>query len=61
MNIKELNGFKNFVLIQDEIIKKNDKEYADMLLYYLRNFQEIINNKKSRKTQRKVKFNPEGK
>ena len=61
MNIKELNGFKKFVLIQDEIIKKNDKEYADMLLYYLRNFQEIINNKKSRKTQRKVKFNPVGK
>ena len=61
VNIKELNGFKKFVLIQDEIIKKNDKEYADMLLYYLRNFQEIINNKKSRKTQRKVKFNPEDK
>ena len=48
MNIEELNGFKKISLIKDELIKKHGNDYAEMLIHYLNNFEEIINNKKGR-------------
>ena len=47
-NIEELNGFKKISLIKDELIKKHGNDYAEMLIHYLNNFEEIINNKKGR-------------
>ena len=48
LNIEELNGFKKISLIKDELIKKHGNDYAEMLIHYLNNFEEIINNKKGR-------------
>ena len=48
LNIEELNGFKKISLIKDELIKKHGNDYVEMLIHYLNNFEEIINNKKGR-------------
>ena len=48
LNIEELNGFKKISLIKDEFIKKHGNDYVEMLIHYLNNFEEIINNKKGR-------------
>lgn len=50
--IEELDGLKCFKEIKNEI--SIEKEYIDLLEYYLKNFERIINNKKPRKS-RKVK------
>ena len=50
-----LKGLKSFKDIKKEIInsnKEDDFEYFDILEYYLKNYEEIINNQRSRK-QRK--------
>ena len=51
-NIEELNGFKKISLIKDEFIKKHGNDYVEMLIHYLNNFEEIINNKKGRNRRR---------
>jgi hypothetical protein len=53
-DIELFKGFKQFSSIKDEVIRKNGKEYADMLLDYLKNFKEKINKKKARKPKKKV-------
>ena len=53
-DIELFQGFKLFSSIKDEVIKKNGKEYADILLDYLKNFKEKINKKKARKPKKKV-------
>ena len=50
----ELNGFKKFSSIKGIIEQKQGKEYVDLLLYYFKNFKEIINNKKPRKMNKKA-------
>ena len=55
-DIELFQGFKQFSSIKEEIIKKNDKEYADMLLDYLKNFKEKINNKRARKSKKKIEI-----
>ena len=47
--IKELDGFTTFESIKDSILKKQGKDYVELLEYYLNNFEEIINKKKARK------------
>ena len=49
---EELNGFKKISLIKDELIKKHGNDYVEMLIHYLNNFEEIINNKKGRNRRR---------
>ena len=51
--INELSGFKRISDIKEELINKQGKEYVDMLIYYLKNFQEIINKKQARKNKTK--------
>ena len=53
-DIELFQGFKLFSSIKDEVIKKNGKEYADILLDYLKNFKEKINKKKARKPKKKM-------
>ena len=50
-----LNGLKSFKDIKNEIIndhKEEDVEYSDILEYYLKNYEQIINNKRSRKPKK---------
>ena len=50
-----LNGLKSFKDIKNEIIndhKEEDVEYCDILEYYLKNYEQIINNKRSRKPKK---------
>ena len=49
-NIEELNGLKTI----DEVLKQydNDLDYKTCLDYYLKNFEIIINNKKSRNSKK---------
>ena len=50
-----LNGLKCFKDIKNEIIKKikeDEVEYYDILEYYLKNYEELLNNKRSRKQQK---------
>lgn len=53
--IDELNDFKKFSSIKEAIEQKQGKEYVDLLWHYFKNFKEIINNKKSRKMNKKKK------
>jgi hypothetical protein len=48
-NNEKLNGFIKFSTIKESILKKHEKRYIDAFIYFLRNFKEIINNKRSRK------------
>ena len=52
--IKELDGFIKFSSLEEKIKNKHGKSYVDLMLYYLKGFQEIINNKKPRKIHKKV-------
>ena len=52
--IKELEGFIKFSSLEEKIKNKHGKSYLDLMIYYLKGFQEIINNKKSRKIHKKV-------
>ena len=51
--IDELNGFIRISSIKEDLIKEHGEEYANILIYYLENFEEIINNKKERKPRKK--------
>ena len=52
--INELDGFIKFSSLEENIKNKHGKSYVDLMLYYLKGFQEIINNKKPRKIHKKV-------
>ena len=54
---KELEGLKCFNEIKYDILKqctKDGEEYIETLDYYLKNFEEIINNKKPRKSRKLI-------
>ena len=56
----ELKGLKRFNDIKNEIVEKyreDGEEYIDTLFYYLKNYEEIINNKKARKPRKTNKLN----
>ena len=55
--IKELDGFIKFSSVEEKIKNKHGKSYVDLMIYYLKGFQEIINNKKPRKIHKKVEEN----
>ena len=40
---EELEGFKNLTDIKDYLMKTNDLEYADYFIYYIKNFEKMIN------------------
>ena len=48
-NKLELNGLKTISEIKEELIYKSGKDYFRAFDYYLQYFEEIINQKKSRK------------
>lgn len=50
--IKELNGMKCFNEIKEQF--KDEENYDEILYYYLRNFEAITNNKKSRKSRENI-------
>ena len=50
---EELDGFTKIIDIKETLKEKYGKNYVDLLIYYLENFQDIINNKKGRKTKKK--------
>ena len=52
--IEELEGFETFSSIKDQLIEKNGNDYVDLLFFYLKNFKDIIDNKKPR-NKKKVK------
>jgi len=52
--IKELEGFIKFSSIKGIIKNKHGKNYVDLMLNYLKRYQDIINNKKPRKIRKKV-------
>ena len=47
------HGFTKIIDIKETLKEKYGKNYVDLLIYYLENFQDIINNKKGRKTKKK--------
>ena len=51
-NLEELNGFKKMSDIKDSLIEQYGKNYVEMLVHYLNNFENIINNKKGRKPKK---------
>ena len=51
----ELIGFKNFSSIKDSLIKNQGEEYVNMMIFYLQNFKELINQKRPRKTIKESK------
>ena len=52
---EELNGFIKLEDIKLKLIDKYGKNYVELLIYYLENFQNIVNNKKGRKMKKNVK------
>ena len=50
-----LYGFKDFSSIKDSLIQNNDEDYVNALIEYLKNFEEIINKKRSRNSKKKLK------
>jgi len=48
-NNEKLKGFIIFSTIKKSLLKKHEKRYIDTFIYFLKNFREIINNKRSRK------------
>ena len=48
-NNNKLEGFIKFSTIKESLLKKQGKKYIDAFEYFLKNFKEIINNKRSRK------------
>ena len=47
-DISELDGFKSISSIKENLVEEHGEEYVEMLIYYLKNFKDIIDNKKSR-------------
>ena len=52
INIKELNGYQRLSSIKKKLIEKHGEEYINSLIHYLKHFEEIINNKKSRRNKK---------
>ena len=48
-NNTKLKGFIKFSDIKESLLKQHEKKYIDAFIFFLKNFKEIINNKKSRK------------
>jgi hypothetical protein len=48
-NNEKLNGFIKFSTIKESLLKQHGKKYIDAFVFFLKNFREIINNKRSRK------------
>ena len=48
IGINELDGFRDILSIKETLIEEYGEEYVDLLIYYLKNFKEIIDNKKAR-------------
>ena len=42
---KELEGMKNYSAVKEDLKKVNGEEYVNHLIYYLKNFEELINRK----------------
>ena len=53
--IEELEGMKGFENIKSEI--ENDEDYLKIIEYYIMNYEDIINNKRERKTKKKQFMN----
>ena len=45
----ELVGMKDYSSIKEELLKDNEEDYANYLIFYLKNFEEIVS-KKIKKT-----------
>ena len=50
-----LYEFKDFSFIKDSLIQINGEDYVNALIEYLKNFEEIINKKRSRNSKKKLK------
>ena len=44
-NNKKLEGFIKFSSIKESLLKQHGKKYIDSFVFFLKNFQEIINKK----------------
>ena len=55
IHIVELNGLKNISDVKGDLMIRNGKEYTDIFIHYLKNYEEIIGNKKPRKKKKKNK------
>jgi hypothetical protein len=49
VNNDKLEGFTKFSAIKESLLKKHGKEYIDVLEFFLKNYKDILNNKRSRK------------
>ena len=56
-NNKKLEGFVKFSSIKESLIQQEGKKYIDAFIYFLKNFKNIINNKKSRRRNKDDKIN----
>ena len=56
-NNKKLEGFIKFSSIKESLIQQEGKNYIDAFIYFLKNFKNIINNKKSRRRNKDDKIN----
>lgn len=56
-NNKKLEGFVKFSSIKESLIQQEGKNYIDAFIYFLKNFKDIINNKKSRRRNKDDKIN----
>ena len=48
-DIKELEGFRLLPIIKDELTKKSGDKYANHFVYYIENFEKLINRKIKKK------------
>ena len=55
-NNKKLEGFVKFSSIKESLIQQEGKNYIDAFIYFLKNFKNIINNKKSRRRNKDDKI-----
>ena len=55
-NNKKLEGFIKFSSIKESLIQQEGKNYIDAFIYFLKNFKNIINNKKSRRRNKDDKI-----
>ncbi len=56
-NNKKLEGFVKFSSIKESLIHQEGKNYIDAFIHFLKNFKDIINNKKSRRRNKDDKIN----
>ena len=55
-NNKKLEGFVKFSSIKESLIHQEGKNYIDAFIHFLKNFKDIINNKKSRRRNKDDKI-----